>query len=495
MVQEKPNIVIISMDAVRGQNLPFYGYHRNTTPFLASMEKDLAIFENAISSSYWTMPSVASLFTGMYTSGHGLAADGDKLDKSFSTLPKVLRSHGYRCGLFVRNVYVSEYSALNSDFHDFYREYQVDHLKKLASRISRRGLARLQPPGINRVTDVSLQDGHSKKDFFSNIAARAVDVLFDTGGRRFISNFSTWLKTHRKRPFFAYFHFLETHTPYRAPLKFAYTFLSVRDNIKKLFINHDHLKYLLNKSEMSLEDFRILVGAYDNSIRYLDYLMEEIVRRLKRYQVYDNTLLIILSDHGDNIGDHGLMFHYWCLYDTLIKIPLIMKFPDGWGIKGRIPEVVQNVDIFPMILSMLNERHEEIWEQIQGNDLLKKFPPRREHNLAISELVKPFGPDRKQYRKQFSRFDRRLLSVRTQDLKFIYSSRGDHESYDLSMDPAESLNLYPAKEFSRLEEQASKYYIRMDEFYQRNRQKIDGEVGEEDIDEAVVERLKALGYM
>ena len=172
-----------------------------------------------------------------------------------------------------------------------------------------------------------------------------------------------------------------------------------------------------------------------------------------------------------------------------------MKFPADKGIKGRISEIAQNVDIFPTILSTLGEEQEEIWEQIQGNDLLKKSPPAREPDLAISELVKPFGPDRKQYRERFRQFDRRLLSVRTKDLKFIYSSRGDHECYDLSEDPAESLNLYPASGFSRLEEKASKYYARMDEFYRWNSQKIDGEVEEEDIDEAVIERLKSLGYM
>ena len=208
-----PNIVLIVLDAVRAQNLPFYGYHRNTTPFLFSIEKDLALYKNAVSSTYWTMPSVASLFTGMYTSGHGLVVDGDKLSPSLQTLPKILRQHGYRCGAFVRNVYVSEYSGLDGDFDDFYSTFVLDSLKKIASTISKRGVSRLQPPGINRLCEQVSSDGNRFKEYIANMAARSIDVLFDTGAGKFVQDFSGWVKQYRSNPFFAYFHFLETHTP------------------------------------------------------------------------------------------------------------------------------------------------------------------------------------------------------------------------------------------------------------------------------------------
>jgi len=491
----KPNIVIISLDAVRAQNLPFYGYHRNTTPFLSSIEKDLALYENAISSSYWTMPSVASLFSGMYTSGHGLLVDGEKLDPSLLTLPKILRQHGYRCGAFVRNVYVSEYSGLHREFDDFYSTFVLDSLKKIASTISKRGVSRLQPPGINRLCDQGSCDSNRFKEYIANMAARSIDMLFDTGSRKFVDNFSGWIKKSKPKPFFAYLHFLETHSPYRAPLKFAFEFLSLRDSIKRVSINHDHLKFLLGECDMTSEDFRILVSCYDNSIRYVDHLIGKIVRLLQTNGVYDNTLVVVLADHGDNIGDHGLMFHYSCLYDTLIKIPLLVKFPADINLTGRISQVVQNVDIFPTILSLLDIQNTQALKQIQGNDLLGLAAPRREQDLAVSELIKVFGPDRAQYREQLSRFDRRLLSVRTRDRKFIHSSRGDHECYDLARDPAEMHNLYLDESFSDLMAKASKYYARMDDFYSSHREKIDGSVDDSNIDESMIEQLKSLGYM
>ena len=491
-----PNIVLIVLDAVRAQNLPFYGYHRNTTPFLSSMEGELATYENTISSSYWTMPSVASLFTGMYTSGHGLVTDGDKLDNSLVTLPAILREHGYRCGAFVRNVYVSDYSGLNRGFDDFYSRFELDSLKKLGAIISESGISRLQPPGINRLCKHAVNDGHTLKEHSLNMVARFIDVLFDTGSNKFVQYFSKWVKKNKTKPFFTYLHFFETHTPYRARLNFAFKFLSLRDNIKKLFVNHDHLKFLLGRCNMTPEDFNILVAAYNNSIRYVDHLIGKVVRLLQMNAVYDETLIVILSDHGDNIGDHGLMFHYFCLYDTLIKIPLLIKYPAHVGLTGRISKVVQNVDVLPTVLSILGVQDKKVWDQIQGNDLLGRAVPRREQDLAVSELVKAFGPDRAQYREQLSRFDRRLLSVRTRDRKVIYSSSGDHECYDLAKDPTEKHNLYLGDEsFSDLMEKGSKYYARMNDFYRSNREKIDGKTAENDIDESTIEQLKALGYM
>jgi arylsulfatase A-like enzyme len=407
-----------------------------------------------------------------------------------------LRQHGYRCGAFVRNVYVSEYSGLHRDFNDFYSTFVLDSVKKVVSKISKRGVSRLQPPGITRLYDLPSTDGNILKKYFASVAARSVDVLFDTGAGKFVQDFSGWVKQYRSNPFFAYFHFLETHTPYRAPLTFAFEFLSLRDNLKKLFINHDHLKFLLGECDMTPQDFDILRSAYDNSIRYVDHLIGKIVRLLQKHRVYDETLIMVLADHGDNIGDHGLMFHYSCLYDTLIKIPLLVKFPAHIGLTGRTSQVVQNVDIFPTILSQLGIKDTAVWEQTQGNDLLGLAAPRREQGLAVSELVKAFGPDRAQYREQLSRFDRRLLSVRTRDRKFIHSSRGDHECYDLATDPDEMDNLYLKDDrFSDLMAKASKYYARMDDFYRSNREKIDGSVDDSNIDESMVEQLKSLGYM
>ena len=490
-----PNIVIIVLDAARAQNFSFYGYRRNTTPFLWKNRDEFAVYENAISSSYWTMPSVASLFTGMYTSGHGLVVDGDRLDERLPSLPSILKNHGYRCAEFTRNYYALAYSGLNRNFDQVYSTFKLDYLKKVVAGISKKSVRKAGKHSINNTVGPFHAIGNNHAGI-STLAARITDIVFDSGGKQLVRDFANWLPADNHNPFFAYFHFLETHSPYRAPHKHAINFLTFKDNFKKLFLNYNHLAYLENQIRLSDDDFNILIGAYDNAIRYLDTLISKIVDLLKANRRYDDTMIIILSDHGDNIGDHGLMFHYWCLYDTLIRIPLVIKYPKTIGIKGKMSQVVQNVDILPTILGLIEKGDQRNCKCLQGNDILGVIAPRRPSGIAISELVKTFGPDRFNLRNRFERYDRRLVSVRTDKKKFIFSSRNDHESYDLKVDPNEQKNLYPNNDgFKDLMRYAEFYYQRMDDFYRRNRNKIEANKENGDIDSEVMESLISLGYM
>ena len=489
-----PNIVIIALDAARAQNFPFYGYQRNTTPFLWGNKEKFAVYENAISSSYWTMPSVASLFTGMYTSGHGLVADGDKLDEKIPTLPGILKTKGYRNVAFVRNVYVSEYSGLSKNFDEFFSITGLDHAKNIMEKLAKNWLGNLQPCGIKNVN--YKLNGNTNRKIINNIIARLTDLSVDSGGNRFISDFKKWLRKYHEKPFFAYFHFMETHLPFRAPHRYSLNYLTLRENIRKLTINHNHMDFLLGRRRMYEKDFDILRGAYDNAIRYIDHLVMHICNMLVEYKVIDNTMIIITSDHGENIGDHGLMFHYWCLFDTLIKVPLLIKYPKPISLKGRIESIAQNVDILPTILKILDEKEERHYEFLQGNDLLYKTFYRRPKNIAISELLKPFGMDRYIYRDRFKKFDKRLLSVRTKDKKFIYSSKNNHECYDLKKDANELKNLYPEiKGFEDLFRYSEYFYQKMDKFYQKNKFRIEGNTASKYTESRIMESLKTLGYM
>jgi arylsulfatase A-like enzyme len=481
------------VDALRAKNTPFFDYKRNTTPFLYSIRDELTIYKNAISSSYWTMPSVASLFTGKYSSGHGLVVDGDKLDESLFTLPDVLNKKGYRCAGFVNNIYVSDYSGLDKGFQDFYTETNLDFFKQKAEKIFNKKLDKLKPPGITRS-----QDNQNSVDssYVYDIFGRIIDNIIDRGSKSFLSKAKNWIDKNAKNPFFIYFHIFETHSPYRAPGKYAFKFLTLKDHIKKLTLNHNHINYLLNPNVLNDDNFETLTSAYDNSIFYADHLIKILFDKLKEKKLYDNSLIIILSDHGDNIGDHNLMFHYFCLYDTLIHIPLLIKYPYGIRPPGEESRIVQNVDIFPTICSVLGIEKGNIWNQFQGNDILQHHPPVRDSRFAISELIKVFGPDRDHFKNELEKFNRRLLSIRTNNEKFIYSSNDDHEFYDLIKDPDENNNLYMNnKQFYPLKSMALSYYTKMNDFYEANRKNIDGFIDKQTINDEITDKLKSLGYM
>jgi len=486
----KPNIVVVMWDGVRAKNLPFYGYARNTTPYLLGLEKDLAIYRNAISSSYWTLPSITSLFTGMYPSAHGLMVDGDKLNSEFISLPELFQREGYYCAAFNRNPYVSSFTGLDRGFHHFVEDAKClwDYLKKIEKKLNRKFST---DPSFN-------PEGNTQKKATSlmHVLKHLPDVFTDSGSSGLLKQFSRWLKQTERQPFFAFFQAIETHSPYRTPLTFGLRFLSGLELARKFFINQDHLAFALGESHISAEQFRILRGAYDNAIRYCDYITQQICGVLKANNLFDNTLLIIMSDHGESIGEHNLMFHIWSLYDNLIKVPLIVKYPKGISITGQVEKIVQNVDIFPTICSLLNTKVQFRVNQIQGNSMLGDTYMNRDPDIAISELIKPFGPDKIAYRKQLSKYDRRLLSLRTTNKKFIYSSRGDHEFYNLKQDPDETNNLYGRlTEYGGLDEKATHYFQKMDSYYQSNRARIEGEKAFEIEDEDIKEKLEQLGYL
>jgi hypothetical protein len=120
----------------------------------------------------------------------------------------------------------------------------------------------------------------------------------------------------------------------------------------------------------------------------------------------------------------------------------------------------------------------------------------REPDLAISELIKPFGPEMIAHREHLAQYDRRLVSLRTIDKKFIFSSRGDHEFYNLKEDPEETDNLYNRlPEYAGLDEKAVHYFQKMDAYYQSNRDRIEGDEVVEIEDEDIKEKLKHLGYL
>lgn len=498
----KPNIVILVWDATRAKNLPFYGYHRNTTPFLKSMEQDLAIYRNAVSSSYWTLPSMTSLFTGMRPSKHGLLVDGDKVNPDIKLLPQILADQGYNCGAFNRNPYVSSFTGLDKGFHEYVSDAKClwDYLKQIERKLKRRFstdpslVLAEQADGEGPGPENSRREQRRLMDSLKH----APDAFSDSGSGRMATLFSRWVreKKKEKKPFFAFFQTIETHSPYRSPLHYSLKYLTPGEIYRKIFINQDHLSFLLGRTKMTETDFSILKNAYDNSIRYSDCIARRMIKTLKDENLYDNTLFIILADHGESIGEHNLMFHVWSLYDNLVKVPLMIKFPKKMGICGQVDKVVQNTDILPTILSILGIPDHEAVNQVQGNCLINGSINNREEGIAVSELIKPFGPDKIAYRDQLSQYDRRLLSVRSESHKFIYSSRGDHEYYDLIRDPEEVDNLHSrAGSYNNLDALAEKYYQEMDAFYQKNRLHIEGGTGTEIEDESIKEQLEQLGYL
>jgi len=496
---KKPNIILIVMDAVRAQNLSSYGYAEKTTPRIESILPECVLYRNAISSSYWTLSSFASTFTGTYVSRHGLLVDGEVLDPKFLTMAEYLKSNGYiTCGLCTY-AYVSSFSGLDKGFDLFYDYRFFDRSGSRGSpmyKLYKKMLKKSRHTGSNGAN----KKGLVQKLKESMIYKRLLWFLTknNPGHAEFINAMLFRLiQRNKKKPFFMFVHYPETHSPYILPQPYRGKFLTNQMKRKKPWnVNQDWLKHFLGTVKMEKLDFSILEALYNGAINYLDERIHEIYSFLEREQLLSDTMLIITSDHGNNIGEHNMMFHCWCLYDTLIRIPLIIRYPNDINLCGEEKNVVQNIDLLPTIMDIIGTKDENLFDQIQGNSLLSENIKKRSCSYAISELIRPFGRSTRSLSTTLEKYNRRLISIRTKDKKFIWASDGIDEFYDLKSDPYEMKNLAGSDDpsLTELRERLEPWLKAFQEMYQRKKEKINGakklELGSD-----IKERLRKLGYL
>ena len=241
---------------------------------------------------------------------------------------------------------------------------------------------------------------------------------------------------------------------------------------------------------MSQRDFSILENLYNGELRYLDYRMKEIFDFLK--SELDDSIVIVTSDHGENIGEHSLMSHFYGLQETLIHIPLIVRLPGLSEGKKEVSKIVQPVDIFPTILEILGHKDEDLQTQFQGFNLLSSDA----RPYGVAELLAPAPPIELFFKwtstaSDFlrSRYDRRLRAFRDEGFKYVWSFNGQEELYDLAADPGESCNLVGTEGKKLIEFRG--YREAWEYKYKGDKE----EVSPTELDQDVIKRLKCLGYL
>jgi arylsulfatase A-like enzyme len=458
-----PNILLIVMDATRAKNLSCYGYQRPTTPYLDRFAERSVVYETAISPAGWSLPSHASIFTGLYPSQHGAHDQHKYLLTEYVTMAQVLRAANYTTLAFCNNPYVGPATGLNRGFDWFNSDFRAASypLSKQVKRMNRK-----------------VQNGIAKILSQSDSGARYINQRASTALRR--------LRTE-ELPFFMFIHYEDIHAPYRLPKKYGCYLPDGMSFKQGLKVNQDPWKYLIHPDLMGERDFEILKALYDGAITYVDTRIAEILSWLEQLGILDTTMVIITADHGENLGDHQLMAHKYCLYDTLLHVPLIIHYPKGITPPGRVTHQVQTLDLFPTILAMLGDTSSETYRLMQGYDLLSSA----RHDFTLAEQS---HPDITNFHKRFpgvdvSRFDRSLKMIRTDQHKYIQASDGRHELYDLWADPDELCNIIAAQPHiadtldQRLAEWNTTFEVAMPT------------TQAPEFDDVVRDRLRALGYL
>lgn len=465
---DKPNILLIVVDALRSDHLSCYGYEKKTTPFLDDISTKSVVFENAISASAWTRPSFSSIFTGTYPSknGHGL------YPRKFPTIMQILNQYGYKtfgitdshfvnplCIGFDYFFYMTRRSVAKMIFSKYFKEF----FKFVQYVIKQKPI---------------LQIESFPSSFLKNkMAIKWLDKNYDKG---------------------SFFMFLDysVHWPYDPPKPFFSRFLEGISSKEVNSIKRDH--YDLIASGFSSRQIEVLKSLYDGMISYVDSCLKELIDHIKSLDIFDNTLLIITSDHGDNIGEHGLLSHSFVLYEPLIKVPLIIKFPDVFQRGKRYSGLAQTIDIPPTLISYLDLDLANILMEMQGINLLKVIEGEEEREFTISERSDwspDIYPNKMNYlNTKYPKYDwekhaHEIVALRTKEYKYIWSSEGRHELYNLKNDPQENYNL-----ISIINEKASELQIKLNR-WKSSFIPADPYIAKQDLNKSLKKRLRALGYI
>ncbi|MHC4616156.1 MAG: sulfatase [Planctomycetota bacterium] len=439
MAYNKPNIILIVVDALRADHLSCYGYDRLTSPNLDRFAEECLLFKSAFSASPSTVGSIPSILTGLYPSFHGTGVDGNvfTLRREISTLPQLLREDGYTTVGFNTNPYMA----------------------------SKHGYSR----GYTSYFDLFV----SKPKLRAEEANRQV---------------AAWLENDGRRPFFMWIHYLDTHGPYfpREPYFSEYSNSNKDDRLIPLR-NEPVEMYAKLCKEPGLSDFQqrqLVIDCYDSEIRYFDGEFERLLSLLRRHCLLDNTILFVTSDHGEEFWEHGVWGHPMNLYDINIHVPLLIRYPPFAAKRKTIFKQVRNIDIFPTVLDILSI---EPGHYPSGVSLR----PYMENESSAPEVaVISEGGGLKGISVDF--YIDRVRAIRTPQWKYIKNiTQNTSQLYQLQDDPDELVNL--------VHELHAQLIIRdldlqlSDLLKSPPRFDVAASLGESDAH--IIERLKALGYV
>lgn len=378
----KPSVLLITIDALRPDHLGCYGYKRKTSPNIDTIAKEGVTFTQAISQASVTVVSLASILTSTYPTRHGIIHQDLDIRNDFTcrSITEILKSRNYRTAIFLPDqatIAIPEWTDKGVDYRFIYPH-------------------------------------HQGKSGYSLLTQKAMK----------------WIKKDLKSSFFVWIHYRGVHTPYTPPPPYNRLFVNDEfyDARKKAPLVDNPVVWggIFPKANLdNIQEVDYYIAQYDGAIKYVDYWIGELVRSLKTNGLYENTVVIISADHGEALGEHNLYFgHGNTMYDELLKVPLIIKFPKGVFANKSFKMQVRSVDIMPTVLKYLDLR---IPKYTDGESLLPVIKEESGYKARLS----------------FSKTGK-MNAVRSEEWKLIsYDDRpGYYELYNLKQDPGELHSLY-----------------------------------------------------
>jgi arylsulfatase A-like enzyme len=437
----QPNIILIVCDTLGAKHMSLYGYHRRTTPNLDRLvtEKGCVVYNKCFSTSCWTTPAHASLFTGLYPGEHGVKEDYCYLNANFLTLADQLTEMGYETYGISSNGLVGHPTGLSRGFRYF---SELERWVLFSTPKNRMAMllnilwGKYKASNGGRTGVLRDSTPYTLKAF-----AAAKQPLADN-----------------QKPCFLFLNLMQTHHRYNPPSPFKgtwsdATFPGARHS--QDFFRH----YAVNP--FTKEVLRHFCDLYDEDLLFLDSQLGLFIDFLKRTTDYDNTLLIITSDHGESFGEEGHAGHVFSLHNPLTWVPLIIKYPAGvHGGGGSVNDITQLNDIYATICEVAGSPYPVPESSISVLSLKR--------DLARMEILRPDIWMQK-IKKINRKFDRRAFPYEYQRKAIVYGNvkkvvtediregRFEIKTYDIrdmrnevlsKIEPANNADEWPEGDFS-----------------------------------------------
>ena len=431
------HIVLISVDTLRADHLSSFGYPRRTSPAFDAVAEGGVTFDAAFAQRGLTWPSLTSILTGRYPGSHGVRDNPGWLDASIRTLPEMLQAGGYSTAAFLTNMT----SAPNRG---------LDTLEVFPTTT----------PGLTR--------------------ERTADTLATRAAMAWLSD------RGESKPFFLWLHLLAPHASYEPPPGYDELFTPPGE---PAFDGQSETLSAITREQRRLSEAELapIIGLYDGEVALIDTQVDMVLRKLSELGLSQSTLVVLTSDHGEELYERGFYFFHKCsISDAVLHIPLVLRLPGVLPAGRRVGAVVESIDIAPTILELAGLERPP---SLQGRSLLS--------------LIEPNGAEGWKG-TAFSELGEKVSSVRTARWRYIANPLGAsvqfleregeacypiarEELYDHEIDPGEQTNVaerYPsvtAEMRRRIRE-----WRQATELARSSKSEIDAET---------LEQLRALGYL
>lgn len=477
-VGEPPQgVVLVIADTLRRDHLSVYGYGRETAPELARMAEEGVVFRDNISQAAWTKVSVPSILTSLYPTTLGIVEFADRVPASATTLAEAFREAGYA-------TWGSSSVPFSGRLSNLHQGYEILH-----------EAASLGDEGARSKT------------------ARAVT-----------DRFLTWLgqavggpeNSAHETPYFAVLHYMDPHSPYRPYRPWDTRWSTeedyerhgeLRDKVRPFIKNPENAMRALptldelREAEIDPDEFvRVEKNGYDASTRAMDVELGRVFERLRQHGLEEKTLVVVLSDHGEEFLDHGDHFHEHDVYGEMVNVPLIFRWPGVLPAGRAVDVTVENLDVYPTLLRLAGLASEERLAELglQGHSLLslmvdsdsshKTDQVDWDRRPAVSEWT------RRAPQRERGGVDQR--SIIHEGWKLIHNverpeGRAEYELYDHKDDPFDAHDV--AEDYPEVVERLAKLLAGW------HQSALDAQVDDatamEGMSDEELERLRSLGYI